>query len=413
MKQKLGAIIVAVAVALTMAVVPANAGKQWAIATGYTSIYMLNLESGGLTNEFDVLNGGKIQGVAIWNDYVFVADGSSGSGTLHIGQIDTTGLTPKINWRANTVSLGALVDPGAVAVDATGGVYVISKSRITDGSGTHSYVGYLPYSSGTWSQAGFNLFDRPTGFLADIAATGSGSQALIAHRDVTDSSIHWADQSWVSGVNSGGLTGEPYLPEDKGYDPRGITVGGGLAYMVNHLTEIEESGAQERGSISVLSTTTLQKVVDLAIGTGTFMPTDVSYFSAGGINYLGIVGTTANGPAQAWRITLDANGIPQVTVNESGGLTGGGVLTHTLTNSDAFCTVSPDGTTFWVTSPATGTITALDTSTWQGVDLTVEGGPRYIAAYTPAEEPVPEPSSMLAVLTGLVGLAGALKRRRQ
>lgn len=404
MRQRMCVLMGILVVAFALAVTPASAGAQWAVATSYTGVYLLNLDSGGLSNAMDTgLTGGSLGGVAIWNNYVFVADGTSGNGRLHIGQIDSTGLTPTINWLPDSVSLGALNNPSAVAVDATGGVYVISKDRISGAAGYHSYVGYLPSQGNTWASAGLNLFDMPTGFLSDIATTGIGSQALVSHRDARDPEDHWAGQTWISSVNSGGIA-NTNLPEDEGYYPGGIAAGtNGISYIANH--------PLDRGSISVIDSSSLQSIVTAAIDTGSFRPTDISFFSIGPTNYLGVVGTS-QGANQAWRITLDANGVPLVAVDGDGSLSGGGVLAQMLdTSNEAFCTLSPDGKVFWVTSG--NEVTALDTNTWTSVSVSVTGGPRYIAAFTPSDSPVPEPSSLLALLTGSVGLIGVLKRRRR
>lgn len=415
MKKHIRAITGALALVLVLAGTAVNALPQLAVAASYTGVYLLDYPDGpgSIASTADpVLTGSNLGGVAIWRDYVFVADGSGGTGRLHIGQIDTTGLTPKINW-TSTVNIGTVAggvnNPSAVAVDESGGVYIISGSRSGGADATHSYAAYLPSAGKTWAAAGLNTLDMPTAFFADIDTIGS-SGAIIAHQDARDATKHWAGESWVSAI-SGANVNATNPTGDHGYEPRGIAAGNnGLSYVVNHSTD-KGNGAEAWGSISVISNATAQSAVNPAIETGNFRPTDVSYFSVNGINYLGIVGTTVGGTDQAWRVQLDANGLPLVAVNGSGELSGGSVLTKTLGNStDVFCTASPDGHLFWITNPGTGVVTAINTTTWMGMEVNTTGAPRYIAAYTAA---VPEPASLVVLLTGSAGVFGVIRRRRR
>jgi hypothetical protein len=403
MKQQIRAFIGGLALALVLAGTLVNASPQWAVTTTNSDVYLLDYSHPGTpTNATGTIpQGSGLGGVAVWGNYAFVA-GSAGK--LYIGKIDTTGLIPKINWLNNvtlSTSTGDLMKPTAVAVDGTGGVYVIN-----DPSGpTHSSFAYLPSSGKTWASSGLNVFTivdshgNPTALCADVATSESGTQAIIAHRDTRDGDTHFPDQSWVSAITGGSVSTN--LPEDKGYEPRGIAMGtNGLSYMVNHSTDMGH-GPAEQGSISVISSSSLASVVTAAIGTGTFRPTDVSFFTRGSASYLGIVGTT-DGRAEAMRITLGADGSPSM----------GTAVSKTLDISNAFCSVSLDGSVFWITNPGTGVVTALDTLNWTaaGVTWSVPGQPQYIAAFTPS---VPEPSSLAVLLTGSIGLIGTLRRRRR
>lgn len=405
MKQQIRAFIGGLALALVLAATMVNASPQWAVTTTNSEVYLMNYDNPGTpTNATGTIpQGSSLGGVAVWGDYVFVA----GAGALYIGKIDTTGLIPKIDWLNNvplSTSAGDVAKPTAVAVDGTGGVYVINDPQST----THSSFAYLPSSGETWASAGLNVFTivdshgDPSAYFSDVATSGNGTQAIIAHTDSRDGDLHYADQSWVTAITSAGVSGTN-LPDQYGYKPRGIAMGtNGLSYVVNHLTDTGY-GPVEQGSISVISSSSLASVVTAAIGTGTFQPTDVSFFTTAGVNYLGIVGTTAgeNQPGQAWLVTLDANGLPLMDT----------VVSKPLGNSNAFCSVSPDGSVFWVTNPGTGVVTALNTQNWtEGVTWSVPGQPQYIAAFTPS---VPEPSSLAVLLTGSIGLIGTLRRRRR
>lgn len=397
MKQQIRALTGALVLALVLAATFVSAAPQWAVTTTNSSVYLLDYGNPGTpTNATGPLLGSSLGGVAIWNDYVFVASSSGTAGSLHIGRIVTTGLIPTINWMPNTVTLstptGNVIKPASVAVDGTGGVYVINDPQST----THGSFAYLPSNGATWASAGLNIFDVPTAYYADVATSGIGTQAIIAHQDESST---WAGQAWVAAVTSAGISSTKQ-PDANGYNPRGIAIGtdGQLSYMVNHLTDLTDTGAINEGSISVVDSSLTSTTV---VSTGAFQPTDVSFFTRGGISYLGVVGTT-NGRAQASRITLDALGLPSM----------GTMVSKTLDISNAFCTVSPDGSVFWITNPGTGSVTALDTLNWtSSVAFAVPGQPQYIAGYSP--DLVPEPSSLAILLTGAIGVIGSIRRRRK
>lgn len=404
MRHQIRAIVGGLALALLLAGTLVNASPlpQYAITASTGDIYVMDYSKPGTaTNATGSLPYGiSFGGVAVYDDYVFAAGSINGAGKLFTGQIDSKGV---ITWGANPIALNSAVGnmskPGAVAVDSTGGVYVISNSQST----TRGLLAYLPSSGGTWSSAGLNIVNSPTAYFMDIAATGTGSQAITAQRDSQDPVHHWAGQSWVSAI-AGGNVSKTVLPDQSGYFPQGIAAGtGGLSYMVNYSTDLlGGNGSEEKGSISVIDSANLSSAGNAKdYLTGAFRPTDVAFFTNGGVSYLGLVGINA-GIIEAKRIELDVNGLP---VMQS-------VVTKQLgTSTTAYCAVSKDGL-FWVStnSSSGGTVTAIDTANWtaEAKSWSVVGQPGYIATYT-----VPEPGSLLVLLTGTIGLIGRLKRRRR
>jgi len=389
----------------------ASAAGKWAVTASLQGVYLINSSQGNTTSTLvSDFTGASLSGVAVVGSYVFVADtaGSSDSNPrlLHVGQLQNLDTSPSIKWFQysydNTSSNGiklqngsnVLRSPGAVVSDSNGGIYILGARWYDSGNNSHCNYAYIAPNSDWSALPTVQIADIPTASFADIATTDSG--ALIARKDYSGSG--WADQSWVSAV-SAGTVGSNSLPDDGGYYPRAIAVGSnGLAYMANASTEVTSgAGPVDIGSISVLSSSSLAKASDAAIQLGDFRPTDIAFFTVGGVSYLGLVGTSASEGAEALRFALDNNGIPDISSKTKVNLG---------TSTSHYCTVSSDGLTFWVSSSQANTVSMIETSSWtlHSIQMTAPTG--YIASY------VPEPSSLMALLTAVCGLALAKRKRR-
>jgi hypothetical protein len=277
-------------------------------------------------------------------------------------------------------------------VDANGGVYVLG-----DSSQPSSNFAYIPYLSGGWSQLAVAITGMSGGLLRDVDASGDTGAMVALQQNATGahSLVAWA----LPGSDS-----TPVDTADRGSQPKGIAKGtNGMSYVANFATDGVE-GVWPPGSISIINNSSLGiPIVVPAVPTLDFQPNDISFFTRDGVNYLGLVGRTTAGTNQAWRVTLNDGGMPMMdsSIRRM-------TLSTTMYSNDQYCAVSADGTLFWVTDPQFNTVTVIDTdNNWQGHQVSVFGQPEYIATY------VPEPSSLIALLTGAVGLIGLRRRRRQ
>jgi hypothetical protein len=377
----------------------AAAAPQWAVTSSLNKVFLVKYE-GGVATSYQAAQFGasSLTGTGSYQSLVFVADtvttGPTPVAVLHVGYIADPLTSQTIQWLGDPIQLAqggdVLKQPGAVSVDANGGVYVLG-GRWQDGFGNmHSNYAYITSSNG-WSSANVSIVNVSSSSLADIAT--SGSQAMIANRNLSSG---WADQTWATAVS--GTTANPStLPNDalSGYFPRGIAMGdNGFSYIANYSTEVAPNmGPSDPGvgSISVVGSNLP------AIQLGSFRPTDIAFLSVGGIDYLGVVGVTNEGINQAMRLTLGADGQPIL----------GSALTTVLGGStDHFCSASANGIVLWATNPQANTVTAIDTQSWTASSVGVAGPAGYISAF------VPEPSSIIVLLTGGIGLLGLRRWRK-
>lgn len=375
-----------------------HASTQWAVTADQNSVYVVKYDGGTPTTASapaGLLPGANFTGIAVWHDYVLLTDSSTTQAQLRIGRLHAMASTPRVEW-LDSISLQLtgtstyLTNPAAIAVNSDGGVYVLGNS-----SQLSNYA-YIPYVYG-WSPGSMAINDVSNGYLRDVDAGGIDTGATIALKGYTN------DHSMVTSA-VGGAVASPVETGDRGNQPRAIAEGtNGLSYIANWVTADSDGFVDVPGSISVISSG-LGSAVASAVLTPDFQPNDISFFTRDGVNYLGIVGITTSGVNQAWRVTLDPSGIPMMD---------SGVQKLTLSSGSQHSNsqrvdVSPDGSTLWVTDPGWKGITAIDTgSDWTGHQLVMtSGAPVYVGTY------VPEPGSLVAILTGLVGLAG-LRRRRE
>lgn len=376
---------------------------HWAVTTSIDKVFVVKYENGTVASyQAASISGSFFTGVSSYNGYVFVADKISVNGTstavLRVGHVVDLFTDPAIEWVGEPIVLAqgneVLRDPKTVTVDSNGGIYVIGGRYQDNYNKLHSNYAYIT-SSNNWAGANVSVVNLQTTSLADIDTLGT--QAMIAHRDLYSGVI---DQTWVTRVDGSTVMSTQNL-DDQGYLPSAIAAGtNGYTYIANGATEDDpEIGLENIGSISIMDNDLMFRVGP-AFQLDTFRPTDISFFTLNGVNYLGLVGDD-EGFSQAIRLTLGEDGLPLP-------LSG---LYHRLdASTDHFCTVSADGSLMWATNPQTNTVTALDTLTWTSHTEALPGAAGYIAMLTSRE--VPEPASALALFTGIIGLAGYARMRR-
>lgn len=380
---------------------------QWAVTTSYDTVFLVKHEGSNVTSyQAAKLTDSFLTGVASYGGYVYVADSITENGktqaVLRVGRVYDPVVNPTIEWVGEPIKLfegsETLRDPRAVTVDSNGGVYIIG-GRYQDTYGMqHSNYAYVQ-SSNRWTSAQVSVVNMPTTALADIAPIGTG--AVVAHRDLAGGIV---DQSWVSKLNGASVAPGQHL-DDGGYLPSGVTAGNnGLIYIANRSTEIDHgAGPVDIGSVSVVNASTMARVSP-AFDLDDFRPSDIAFFTLEGVNYLGLVGTD-EGLGQALRITLGDDGLPLLDDILYRGLD---------VSTDHYCTMSADGRILWATNPQSNTVTAFDVETWTSQTTEIGGAGAYISMLTfaPAEPIVPEPSAILAMFTGIVGLFGVSRVRK-
>jgi len=396
--------------ALALGATLASADPQWAVTASPDSVFLMN-NQGFVSSPLAPFSGLTLAGIATWGNYVFVAGSASAgdTGNLRVGKIGNSLTGPTIDWIGDPIPLtnaGKLLKgPGAVAVDASGGVYVLG-SRWQDGSGVwHSNYAYVTSSSGTWTDVSIVDLSNTSKALADIATIATADpldyQAVIAHQDAAIAFPSF--QTWATGVNGSNPAGAASRLNDTGYIPQGIATGtNGFSYIANHSTEVAApAGPVDVGSISVIDSKSLAPIGS-AFGLGDFRPTDIAFMALGGTNYLWLVGVT-NGVSQALQLTLGVDGRPIMGAEPWASLD---------SSANHYCAASLDGTLLWATNPGASTVTAFNTVTRERYNVVLPIGARagYIAS---ASYVVPEPSSLLSLLVGGIGILGLRGRRRR
>lgn len=380
---------------------------QWAVTSSFDKLFLVKHASGSMTSyQVAEFSGLMMTGVGTYNGYVFVADTISVSGkssaVLRVGKITDPVLNPTIEWIGAPITLAQdgeiLKQPTSLAVSANGGIYVMGGRYVDNYNQTHSNYAYITSSNG-WQSAQVSVVNLPSTSLADVAPSGNG--AVFAHRNLREGFV---DQTWVT-TAIGASSGFGKNLEDTGYLPAGIVAGtNGYTYVANRSTEDQPgAGPDDIGSISVMDSAT-QTRMGPAFQLDDFRPTDIAYFSSGEVNYLGLVGDDG-GLIQAIRVTLGEDGMPLMD----------SLMYQQLDASTKHqCAISEDGKFLWVTNTQSNTVTALDTSSWTAQTVGVSGAAEFISAFMPVGSIVivPEPASVLALLTGVISLASLKIGRR-
>lgn len=366
----------------------------YAVAVSLGKVFLIKYDGTTVTSSLlSDLNQSSLTGVATWNGHdnkVFVADsastGDTAPRTLRVGRlVNITTANPGVQWLGDPIQLKTTTDmlkqPGAMQVDASGGIYVVG-SKWSDGtSGVHSGYAYVtPTNSWNDAAGSVSIARLETSTLFGVALPQSGGAVF----SLQDTSTLWDGQSCVRSATGVPAPANPVKDtKDGGYFPQGITTGHDLTYMANYSTETDPNdGPTEVGSISVLDSS-LNKI-SAAFQLGSFRPTDLSFFTVGTTDYLGVVGVLTNGHSQAWRLKINpVDGTP----------TTDGVLKHDLDSSSThYCTVSSDDSVFWATNPQAGTVAVFDTSTWACHVLPSLGvGVGRIAQFLPDVITIPKP----------------------
>lgn len=368
------ALILVLALALVLGSTMALASPKYAVTASLNKVFLLKYEGQTVTSSLlATVQGASLAGIATKDGKLYVADATPAGDAqcnLRVGKIINALTNPSIEWICEPIPLisgsDVLAKPSEVAVDASGGVYVLGGA-FDEVPAAYAYVS----TTNDWGNSAVAIAKTPSSSLADITIAEPSDKAIIALRD--DSS-NWADQSCVRS-GQGGSAGDVRLLDDSGYYPRGIAAGtGGVTYMVNYSTEVvADDGPSNVGSISVVDSETLGKKAKAVVLDG-FRPTDVAFFTVGTTNYLGVVGSQITGKSQAWRIALDANGIPSMSDVRK---------TDLDSSTNHYCTTSDDGTLFWATNPQSNSVTLLATDTWASTKTAIGSSVSRIAWIDP------------------------------
>lgn len=408
------------------------AAPRYAVAAGQNTIYLLGTNGadwGGSSHiPLVTIPGATISGLAVEGNLIFAADVAANA--LRIYRVQGDIATNPETVLVNTVSLSGggsmiLSEPGAIAVTAAGGVFVLGRQwEDNEGMFRYTYAYVDPVAPGNWAGAAtVSIIELANSPLVDVAAFGSGSGAVIAHQRIGGGQPPGAEagSTYVTrriGAATTGIT--RLLDENKpvnerlNHAPQSIAVHpdfgvSGYAYVLNR----RASDDPETGSLSVVNTDTLSLVGPTLVLPNRMLPQDISVFSLsdnGEVrNYLAIVGV-ADGiggmrQQQAWRIELGSNGLPDM-----------GTLTEYFLNSadqsvQHHLASSLDGKITWMTNTEAQTVIALDNtaSVWDqvaGGRFEIKDTIREVKAF------VPEPSGLAALALLAGGGAVALRRRR-
>lgn len=369
--------------ALLMLPTLAHAG-QYAVGISGNSMYVMN--SSASFSGTTISSAASFNGLAVKGNTAYAVDSS---GILHVIDITVRSNGTTIFNERKTISLSSnIVDPGSVAVD-NNGVYVIDKKSLT----TSNYAYITNINSSTPSISVTNIPYAP---LVDIAGCDSG--AVIVSKGTRP--------TYVTGVN-GSTKSDTERVDATNYTvyPTAIAAGpNNYAYVTN--TNWADSPG---GSIAVVNAATGKLVDATSLYTLTgIIPQDIATFQIDSAWYLGVIGNESGFNTQfAWKIALDANGMPVISEPLANKSFGGGDY-----SSADRCTAI--GNTFWLTNANNGTVKVLSTTNWMTPPIRTFSidGISQVVGFTPDIDPVPEPSSLVALAGFAAGAFGMFRRRK-
>lgn len=366
-------------------------GARWADDTYVKSVYGA---------------GSSISGLAVRGNWVFAADKSANR--LIVGRLGNILATPILtDIRTIDLETYGVTKPTSVAVDGSGGVYVVSSEKV---AGISKYA-YITAEGGNWGGALNVSTTDIAALLDDVAGLGNSGALIACDKTAGDGVPRVAHYVRATGGTAGELSSVPtnYLPSQ----PSAAAALTGvrqspLGFIASRVDEGSPLN-DVTGTLEVFETDSGAAVFSARLDQG-LNPEDISIFSLNGTNYLSIIGRARkqDNLCQAWRIELSDNGAPLMETLASFTFTGD-------TMGGQKCAVSGDGRVFWsthngMTSLGT-TVYAMGTENWTGplwdLSATQSLGISNIAAF----DYVPEPSSA-AALSGLIGMLVLGRRRR-
>ncbi len=381
----------------------------FAVGASLSSIYVVR---GGSTWADDtyvkpVYGGGtSISGLAVRGNWVFAAD--KGSNRLIIGRLGNILATP-ILTDIRTINLEeyGVTKPTSVALDESGGVFVISSEKV---GGVSKYA-YVTSNGGGWTGTVSVATASIAAQMDDAAGLGAFGALIACDKTAGDGVPRVAHYVKALGDSAGEPTAVPsnYLPSQ----PSAVAVLGGvrsspLGFIASRVDEASPIN-DVAGTIDVFETQSGAAVFSSRLDQG-LNPEDIAVFSLNGTNYLSIIGRARkqDNVCQAWRIELSDNGSPLMETLTSYTFSGD-------TMGGQKCAVSGDGRVFWSThnglTPVGATVFAMDTDRWAGplwdLSATQNLGISTIASL----EYVPEPSGLTS-LAAIIGAFGFGIRRR-
>ncbi len=362
------------------------AAPHYAVAASLGKVYLITYDNGTVSSStLSELGSSNLAGIAAWSGHdnqIFVADnasqGDSVPRTLRVGKIvniGVSGANPSIQWLDNPIPLTQsspveqIKSPTSVEVDTDGKVYVVGGRWRDTSNKMHSGYACVT-SSNAWADAASSnvtIVSRSQATLSDLTIDDS-NQPFFALQDLTAD----LEQSCAAGAGF-----SPLVAISDGYSPQAITTGNNRTYIANDMSVSDPNS----GSISCLDHNLGQ--LGTSVQLGSFLPSDIEFFTVDGNSYLGLVGT-AGQQSQAWRVLLDpSTGLPQMDSVKSCNLDG---------SAAHFCTVSSDNTVFWATNPQSGTVAAINTSAWTAKVVTNLTNVSHIASLDITATPtVPKP----------------------
>ncbi|MHB9038465.1 MAG: PEP-CTERM sorting domain-containing protein [Armatimonadota bacterium] len=370
----------------------AMATPQYSLAVSSSTLYQVKMDGSTMSSKaiFSFSDSSWGRSVTTYDDHTILVTevGTSGSSIRKL-QISSTGVTTSgtISLIDSTDSNNKVRYANSIAVDSNHGIYVGDSSTET---ANYAYISTL---SGDVSVNTIST-DSIHAPLCDVAATGTTGIIISQH----DADVN--EMSFITALTGGSAFTKSLEGSEIPRYPVAVAANGNYAYVVSEVLSDAFSGNAALSVYNIAAGTASPAIA--LIG---FVPTDVTTFAQGGIDYVALIGKTSGGhlEAQAWQISGGSLTLWKTT---DIGLDGG---------VDFQCAASSDGSLLWFNQPTKNSVGVLNTSTWTySSTMSTDVGDQItgLVAFAPNMTPVPEPSSLLALASFGAGALGFFRRRK-